>query len=133
MRVKTLGLVPVRSPLLTESLLLSFPRATEMFQFTRFPLPLLCVQSGVPVHDDWWVSPFGYPRITGWSAPTRGLSQPPTSFIGSCCQGIHRWPLFRFHISHRIYIQRSCLYSIVKPLRLFPFSSFLHCISQSCQ
>ncbi len=58
------GLFRVRSPLLTESLLLSFPRVTEMFQFTRFPLPSLCVQDGVPVHDDWWVSPFGYLRIT---------------------------------------------------------------------
>ena len=27
------GLIPVRSPLLRESLLLSFPRGTEMFQF----------------------------------------------------------------------------------------------------
>ena len=59
------GLFRVRSPLLTESLLLSFPRVTEMFQFTRFPLAPLCVQGGVPVNDDWWVSPFGYPRITG--------------------------------------------------------------------
>ena len=30
-------LFPVRSPLLGESLLLSFPRATKMFQFTRLP------------------------------------------------------------------------------------------------
>ena len=30
------GLVRVRSPLLTESLLLSFPRGTEMFQFPRW-------------------------------------------------------------------------------------------------
>ena len=30
------GLLPVRSPLLRESLLISFPRVTEMFQFTRF-------------------------------------------------------------------------------------------------
>ena len=42
-------LIPVRSPLLRESLLLSFPRVTEMFQFTRFPLPVLCVQTGVPL------------------------------------------------------------------------------------
>ena len=40
-------LIPFRSPLLRESLLLSFPRATEMFQFARFPLPALCVQAGV--------------------------------------------------------------------------------------
>ncbi len=30
------GLVPVRSPLLGESLLMSFPPVTEMFQFTGF-------------------------------------------------------------------------------------------------
>ena len=30
------GLVPVRSPLLGESLLMSFPPATEMFQFAGF-------------------------------------------------------------------------------------------------
>jgi hypothetical protein len=32
------GLFPVRSPLLRESLLLSFPPVTKMFQFTGFPL-----------------------------------------------------------------------------------------------
>ena len=40
-------LIPFRSPLLRESQLLYFPRVTEMFQFTRFPLPTLCVQVGV--------------------------------------------------------------------------------------
>jgi hypothetical protein len=30
------GLVPVRSPLLRESRLMSFPLGTEMFQFSRF-------------------------------------------------------------------------------------------------
>ena len=40
-------LFPFRSPLLRESLLLFFPRGTEMFQFPRFPLPALCVQAGV--------------------------------------------------------------------------------------
>ena len=32
------GLFRVRSPLLTESRLMSFPLATKMFQFTRFAL-----------------------------------------------------------------------------------------------
>ena len=41
------GLIPFRSPLLRESLLLSFPAGTEMFQFPQFPLPVLCVQTGV--------------------------------------------------------------------------------------
>jgi hypothetical protein len=37
------------------------------------------------------VSPFGHPRINAWSTAPRGLSQPPTSFIGGRRQGIHRW------------------------------------------
>ena len=56
-------LIPFRSPLLRESLLLSSPRGTEMFQFPRFPPPALCVQAGVTGHDPSRVSPFGYPRI----------------------------------------------------------------------
>jgi hypothetical protein len=85
------GLIPFRSPLLRESQLLSSPRGTEMFQFPRFPLPVLCVQTGVTPHDGCRVSPFGYPRIEAWSAAPRGLSQPPTSFFGFRRQGIHRW------------------------------------------
>ena len=85
------GLIPFRSPLLRESLLLSSPRGTEMFQFPQFPLPALCVQAGVTPHNGCGVSPFGYPRIDAWSAAPRGLSQPPTSFIGFRRQGIHRW------------------------------------------
>ena len=84
-------LFPFRSPLLRESQLLSFPQGTEMFQFPAFPLPALCVQTGVTPHDGCRVSPFGYPRIIAWSAAPRGFSQPPTSFIGSRRQGIHRW------------------------------------------
>ena len=84
-------LFPFRSPLLGESLLLSFPQGTEMFQFPWFPLPALCVQAGVTPHDGCRVSPFGHPRINAWSAAPRGFSQPPTSFIGIWRQGIHRW------------------------------------------
>ena len=40
-------LIPFRSPLLRESLLFSSPRGTEMFQFPRFPLSALCIQTGV--------------------------------------------------------------------------------------
>jgi hypothetical protein len=73
--------------------LISFPRGTEMFHFPRLSLPVLCVQTGVTPHYQRWVSPFGHPRITGYSAPPRGLSQPFTPFIGSRCQGIHHVPL----------------------------------------
>jgi hypothetical protein len=85
------GLIPFRSPLLRESLLLSSPRGTEMFQFPRFPLSVLCVQTGVTPHYGCRVSPFGRPRIEARSAAPRGLSQPPTSFFGFRRQGIHRW------------------------------------------
>jgi hypothetical protein len=82
-----------RSPLLTESRLLSLPVGTEMFHFPTFPPHALCVQAWVTGHDSCRVSPFGNPRITARSAAPRGLSQPPTSFFGSWCQGIHRAPL----------------------------------------
>jgi hypothetical protein len=85
------GLFPLRSPLLRESRLLSFPQGTEMFQFPWFPLPALCVQTGVTPHDGCRVSPFGHPRINARSTASRGFSQSPTSFIGSRRQGIHRW------------------------------------------
>ena len=64
--LRRFGLFPFRSPLLRESLLLFFPRGTEMFQFPRFPPPALCVQAGVTGHDPSRVSPFGYPRIEAW-------------------------------------------------------------------
>jgi hypothetical protein len=40
------GLFRFRSPLLTESHLLSFPPVTEMFHFTGIACPLLCIRSG---------------------------------------------------------------------------------------
>ena len=39
-----------RSPLLTESRLLSLPVGTEMFHFPTFPLPALYIQAGVTRH-----------------------------------------------------------------------------------
>ena len=82
-----------RSPLLTESRLLSLPVGTEMFHFPTFPPHALCVQAGVTGLASSRVSPFGNPRITVWLSTPRGLSQIPTSFFGSWCQGIHRVPL----------------------------------------
>ena len=71
----------------------SLPAGTEMFHFPAFPPHCLCVQQRVTAHDDCRVSPFGNPRIKAWLTAPRGLSWPPTSFIGSWCQGIHRAPL----------------------------------------
>ena len=71
----------------------SLPAGTEMFHFPAFPPHTLCVQMWVTAHDDCRVSPFGNPRIKAWLTAPRGLSWPPTSFIGSWYQGIHRAPL----------------------------------------
>ena len=91
-----------RSPLLTESRLLSLPVGTEMFHFPTFPPLALCVQARVTGHDSSRVSPFGHPRITARLPTPRGLSQAPTSFFGSWCLGIHRVPLLTWpHIKIR--------------------------------
>ncbi len=64
-----------------------------MFHFPAFPPHRLYIQRQVTAHDDCRVPPFGHPRITARLTAPRGLSRPPTSFIGSWCQGIHRAPL----------------------------------------
>ena len=57
------GLIRFRSPLLTESRLLSFPQGTEMVHFPWFASLELCVHSRMTRHDPCRVSPFGHPRI----------------------------------------------------------------------
>jgi hypothetical protein len=84
------SLLRFRSPLLTESQLFSLPVGTEMFHFPTFPPHTLYIQARVTRHHSCWVSPFGNPRISARLTAPRGISQPPTSFIGSWCQGIHR-------------------------------------------
>ena len=79
---KVTGLVPVRSPLLGESLLMSFPPGTEMFQFPGFastPYVFRCRYSFE------WVSPFGNPRINDCShLPAADRSVPrPSSPLGA--------------------------------------------------
>lgn len=44
-------------------------------------------------HNTCGVSPFGHPGINARLSTPPGLSQIPTSFIGSQCQGIHHAPL----------------------------------------
>src|ERR1044072_6145870 len=91
-RITTTGLVPVRSPLLRESRLISFPPVTEMFQFTGF----------APHTYEFSVRYLlrgGYPHseIVGYNGslpPNRRLSQATTSFIAFYRQGIHHMRLF---------------------------------------
>ena len=63
-----------------------------MFQFSGFATVPYVFRYGFSASAE-RVAPFGNPRITAWLTAPRGLSQPPTSFIGSWCLGIHRLPL----------------------------------------
>ena len=64
------GLLRVRSPLLAESLLMSFPPGTEMFQFPGFASAAYVFSYGSPCGG---VSPFGRPWI-------KACSQLPMAF-----------------------------------------------------
>ena len=71
----------------------SLPTGTEMFHFPALPPNWLYIHQQVTRHHSRRVSPFGHPRIHARLTAPRGISQPPTSFIGSQCQGIHHAPL----------------------------------------
>ncbi len=72
--------------------IISFPPATEMFQFAGLPHPGLFGSAW----SDWALPQPGFPIRTSpdqsmFAAP-RGISLPTTSFIGSWRQGIHLVP-----------------------------------------
>ena len=56
-------LVRVRSPLLTQSLLISSPSGTEMFHFPECRFYTLCIQMQMIPYERYRVSPFGNLRI----------------------------------------------------------------------
>ena len=85
----TTGLFRVRSPLLAESLLMSFPPGTEMFQFPGFASPAYVFSWRYPIGVG---CPIRISTDQSLLAAPRGFSQRATSFIASWCQGIHRMP-----------------------------------------
>ena len=87
-------LFPLRSPLLRESRLISFPPGTEMFHFPGSASSTLSFHVEMPEHYSRRVSPFRHPRIKGCLAPPRGLSQLTTSFFAFRRQGIHPMLLY---------------------------------------
>ena len=72
--------------------IISFPPATEMFQFADLPQPGLFGSAW----SDWALPQPGFPIRTPpdqcMLAAPRGISLPTTSFIGSWRQGIHLVP-----------------------------------------
>ena len=81
-------LFPFRSPLLRESLSVSFPRVTKRFYFARLGSlygGMLAYQlAGFPIRES---------SDHCLLAAPRGLSQLATPFIPSDCRGIHHRPL----------------------------------------
>ena len=91
------GLVRVRSPLLTESRLMSFPPATEMFQFTGFASQPYVFRLGYPCG---WVAPFGYPRIKACSRLPMAFRRVPRPSSPLCAKASTRCPSIRLISSH---------------------------------
>ena len=88
-------LFPVRSPLLRESLLLSLPPGTEMFQFPGFASQSLCIQLRDDISSRCRVAPFGNPRITAYlqlPVAYRSLSR-PSSPVHAKASAIHPYLL----------------------------------------
>ena len=80
------GLLPVRSPLLGESIFLSPPAGTGMFRFPAFARIAACAplrRAGCPIRTPPDLVPFADPR---------GVSPLTASFIASGSLGIHRVP-----------------------------------------
>jgi hypothetical protein len=83
------GLFPVRSPLLRESRLISFRRATEMFQFAHGLPPGLSIQPGVSSHHAGGVAPFGVSGFIACLQLPLNVSPVAASFVSFQRQGIH--------------------------------------------
>ena len=102
------GLFPVRSPLLRESLLFSFPAGTKMFQFPAYA-SALCWYSVI----NWVGCPIRKSRYQRLFAPKPSLSQLITSFIASESLGIHRSPFFAFLFALNYTSSFALLYAFV--------------------
>ena len=87
------SLIRFRSPLLTESRLLSLPVGTEMFHFPTFPLPALYIQAGVTgsarrpagfPHSDTLGSQCAYPLPEAYRRLLRPSSAPDAKASTVC-------------------------------------------------
>ena len=87
------GLFRVRSPLLTESRLMSVPPATEMFQFAGFASSPYEFSTRIPVTG--WVAPFGDPGITDRSHLPRAFRSVPRPSSPLSAKASTRCPYLR--------------------------------------
>jgi hypothetical protein len=104
------GLVRVRSPLLTESRLMSFPPGTEMYQFPGFAPDGLCIQPPV--------APSGCPAAPG--CPIR--KSPDQSVFGHSPELIAA-----YNVLHRLCTPRH------PPRTLTSLTTFMNSCDQTCE
>ena len=93
-RSRRFGLLRFRSPLLTESLLISFPVLLRWFTSHGMALRHYFIHATQCMPRGMRVTPFGHPRVSGYvplSAAFRSLSRPSSPY-GSI--GIHHEPMF---------------------------------------
>jgi hypothetical protein len=90
-KIEATGLVRFRSPLLTESRLMSFPPATEMFQFAGFASHAYGFSMGYPYG---WVAPFGDPGINDRSHLPRAFRSVPRPSSPLSAKASTRCPYF---------------------------------------
>ena len=90
-KTQATGLVRFRSPLLTESRLMSFPPATEMFQFAGFASLTYEFSQGYPRG---WVAPFGDPGINDRSHLPRAFRSVPRPSSPLSAKASTRCPYF---------------------------------------
>jgi hypothetical protein len=93
-----------------------FLRVLRCFTSPRSLQNPMCSGTGNWPLNASWVSPFGHPRITARLPTPRGLSQAPTSFIGSWYQDIHRLPLVACHktLNKNCYKDARVHYTVLK-------------------
>ena len=84
--LRQFGLFPLRSPLLGESHLLSFPGGTEMVHFPPFASRPLWIQGRTPGHDSGLVAPFGDPRVKACVRLTEAYRSLPRPSSPSCAK-----------------------------------------------
>ena len=117
------GLFRVRSPLLTESRLISLPRPTQMFQFRRFPSISYEFTYGCMdyLHADCSIRTSTDQCLL---TTPRSFSQLTTSFFGSQCQGIH---------STLFYALPFVSWSLSRSLMIFLLLQFFTRLDFSCR
>src|ERR1700761_7798039 len=108
--MRSTGLLRVRSPLLTESRLMSFPPGTEMFQFSGFASPKLCIHSGDTCNH--------LPRPRLLSVEINGEGGFPHSEIcGSKVAHTSPQLIAACHVLHRLYAPRHPRIALTSRLR----------------